>query len=112
MKLPHGDSVGIRELKGRLSAYVDRVRLGESITVTDRGEPVARLVPAAMPEVLVRLAQEGRATLPQRWPPDLGVPRVRLRGRKTAAELVIADRQSRDDAILRAGSSNRSRKRR
>jgi prevent-host-death family protein len=37
----------ITELKNKLSAYIDRVRAGESILVLDRGVPVARLEPAA-----------------------------------------------------------------
>jgi prevent-host-death family protein len=37
--------VGLRELKNRLSAYVRRVRAGEHIRVTDRGQVVAELVP-------------------------------------------------------------------
>ena len=36
-------TVGVRELKNHLSAYIDRVRDGEEIVVTDRGRPVARL---------------------------------------------------------------------
>lgn len=35
--------VGIRELKNSLSKYIDRVRAGEEVIVTDRGRPVARL---------------------------------------------------------------------
>ena len=35
--------VGIRELKNGLSGYIDRVRNGEEVIVTDRGRPVARL---------------------------------------------------------------------
>ncbi len=41
------ESVGIRELKNRLSHYLHAVRRGESVIVTARGEPVARLVPVA-----------------------------------------------------------------
>jgi prevent-host-death family protein len=53
-------TVGIVELKARLSAYVARVRAGEEITVTDRGRPVARLVPAdAEAEKLQELARAG-----------------------------------------------------
>lgn len=37
--------VGIRELKNGLSKYIDRVRSGEEVIVTDRGRPVARLSP-------------------------------------------------------------------
>lgn len=43
------ESVGVRELKNRLSYYLHAVRRGESLIVTARGEPVARLVPIAPP---------------------------------------------------------------
>ena len=35
--------VGIRDLKNGLSKYIERVRAGEEVIVTDRGRPVARL---------------------------------------------------------------------
>jgi prevent-host-death family protein len=35
--------VGVRDLKNNLSRYLDRVRDGEDVIVTDRGKPVARL---------------------------------------------------------------------
>lgn len=41
-----GTSVGIRELKDHLSAYMARVSSGETITVTRHNRPVAKLVPA------------------------------------------------------------------
>jgi prevent-host-death family protein len=37
--------VGIKELKAKLSEYVARALGGEMVVVTDRGEPVAELVP-------------------------------------------------------------------
>jgi prevent-host-death family protein len=37
--------VGIRELKEHASALIRRVAAGETITITDRGRPVARIVP-------------------------------------------------------------------
>jgi len=39
-------TVGVFEAKNRLSELLDRVARGEAITITRRGEPVARLVPA------------------------------------------------------------------
>ena len=36
---------GIREARQNLSALIDEVREGQSIVITDRGKPVARLVP-------------------------------------------------------------------
>lgn len=37
--------IGIRELKSRLSEHVQRAANGTAIVITDRGRPVARLVP-------------------------------------------------------------------
>jgi antitoxin (DNA-binding transcriptional repressor) of toxin-antitoxin stability system len=41
-------SVGIRELKNKLSDYVRAVRRGDRILVTDRGEVVAELGPPTL----------------------------------------------------------------
>ena len=38
-------TASISEAKNRLSAYVDMVRRGETVLITDRGNPVARLAP-------------------------------------------------------------------
>jgi prevent-host-death family protein len=41
--------VGIREVRQNLSALLEAVKRGREIVVTDRGRPVARLVPAGRP---------------------------------------------------------------
>jgi prevent-host-death family protein len=41
----HMTTVSISELKARLSAFIDIVRDGDEVLVTDRGRPIARLVP-------------------------------------------------------------------
>src|SRR5271157_3428883 len=63
-------SVGLRELKNRLSEYVREVRSGEGVLVTDRGEVVAELIPPGQggnePGIaagLVALARRGQVTL-------------------------------------------------
>jgi prevent-host-death family protein len=38
--------VGVRELRQNLSKYLDRVKEGESLEVTEHGREVARLVPS------------------------------------------------------------------
>jgi prevent-host-death family protein len=38
--------VGIREMRQHFSRYAERARAGESFVVTDRGQEIARLVPA------------------------------------------------------------------
>lgn len=39
------EEIGIRELRNRLTATIRRVRDGETIQITHRGEPVAMLEP-------------------------------------------------------------------
>lgn len=41
--------IGIRELRQGLSRALRRVRAGETVEVTDRGRPVARIVPVSPP---------------------------------------------------------------
>ena len=43
-------AVSVSELKANLSRYLREVRRGGEIQVTDRGTPVARLVPPAQPD--------------------------------------------------------------
>ncbi len=53
--------VGIRELRQNLSVYIERVKAGERLEVTDHGRPVANLEPIRPPELtgLARLEAEG-----------------------------------------------------
>lgn len=53
---------GIRELRQNASALIRRVIAGETIEVTDRGRPVARIVPLRGKGVLDQMIAEGRAT--------------------------------------------------
>ncbi len=43
--MKHRKTVGVAELKARLSAYLREARRGRSVTICDRDTPVARLVP-------------------------------------------------------------------
>ena len=58
--------VGIRELKSRLSEFVDRAASGEDLIVTDRGRPVARLVPFSSASAIDRGIEEGWIEAPRR----------------------------------------------
>ncbi len=55
-------NIGVRELRDNLSRHLAEVREGHTITVTDHGKPVARIVPVDQPTALERLIAEGRAT--------------------------------------------------
>lgn len=68
-------TVGVRELRQNLSIYLDRVKKGEALTVTEHGAAVAILRPLpSAPTVLARLVAEGRATAPSRSIGDLPRP--------------------------------------
>jgi len=57
------DSIGVRELRQHASQYLARVAGGETLEVTDRGRPVALLVPVRGDEWLALLAS-GRISAP------------------------------------------------
>ncbi len=61
-------TVGVRELRQNLSRYLERVKDGETLTVTERGHEVARLVPshAAVDPYYLKLAEKYGATIPKR----------------------------------------------
>ena len=88
-------TVGIRELKSRLSRYMKRVQRGERITVTDRGEPVAVIGPAVVSPRTERFEAMLR-TGAARWAG--GKPRgsarpARLTHGPSVAEAIIEDRR-------------------
>jgi prevent-host-death family protein len=73
------EQVGVRELKARLSAYLAAVQQGKEVVVTDRGRPVARLVPVqgSADEHRATLIAEGRlipARTKARWVPEARYP--------------------------------------
>ena len=86
--------VGIRELRQNLSVYLRRIHRGERFEVTERGRPVALLVPlddALSP--LEKLVASGRARMPEGNLRDLPAPV----GEPTtvASSAVIDDREDR-----------------
>jgi prevent-host-death family protein len=70
-------SVGIRELRNSLSRHLAAVREGHTVTITDHGKVIARIVPAG-PTKLEQLIAEGVVTParrpkgPARDPIDVG----------------------------------------
>ena len=57
------ERIGIRELRQHASHYLSRVQGGESLEITDRGRPVARLVPIRG-NSWEELIEWGRVTVP------------------------------------------------
>ena len=84
--------VGVRELRQNLSVYLDRVKAGESLEVTEHGRPVAQLRPiSARPRSrLDDLIEEGAA---RRIPGDLlAVTPVALPAGRSALEALLEAR--------------------
>jgi prevent-host-death family protein len=72
------ERVGVRELRQNLSVYLRRVKDGETLEVTERGQPVAELRPRS-PAPLSRIDQmiaEGRITPATVRPRDIPPPQV------------------------------------
>ena len=55
--------IGVRELRQNLSVYLDRVKAGETLEVTEHGRPVARLGPNPpwQLSILDQMIADGRA---------------------------------------------------
>jgi prevent-host-death family protein len=81
--------VGVRELKAKLSEYLGRVAAGEDVVVTDRGRPVARLVPVHGTSELDRGVEEGWVEPARRR--SLG-PAVRHHSDRSVLEVLDEDR--------------------
>ena len=89
-----GTTVGIRELKARLSAYIRQVKAGGTVVILDRGTPVGRIVPVT-PSVEARAQKLVEAGLivwsGRRLAP--AAPVARTRGRRMVADLLLEDRE-------------------
>lgn len=66
--------VSVSEIKAQLSAYLARVRGGETVLVTDRGRVIAQLGPAPEPHAIAsrgeQLIQTGQMRAPRRPLPE------------------------------------------
>jgi prevent-host-death family protein len=90
--------VGSREFKNRMGRYMRAIRKGQSLLLTDRGKPIAKISPAddeANPEptimdVLKRLEAEGKLRLGRR---PLGKFRAIPSRGKSASEMILEDRR-------------------
>lgn len=82
--------VGVRELRNNLSKYLDRVREGEEVVVTDRGSAIARVLSVGAERALDRLIAEGVVTPAPRRKRAAGTP---LEGTGTVSDLIADQRR-------------------
>jgi prevent-host-death family protein len=82
--------VATSELRANLSEWIRRAREGEEVVVTDRGVPVARILPFDAESTLQRLMREGVVSPPETTE-DLkaeDIRRVRARDGSSLSDMV------------------------
>ncbi|MGH8246788.1 MAG: type II toxin-antitoxin system Phd/YefM family antitoxin [Gammaproteobacteria bacterium] len=87
-------TVGVRELKSRLSEYLRQVKAGRTIVITERGKTVGRIVPAnqSLEEKMQAMVRAGLAEWNgQRLKPMKPVARVKEG--YSVAQIIIDDRR-------------------
>jgi len=85
--------IGITELRAHLSQWLEQVRDGKEVVVTDRGVPVARLLGVGATTTLERLSTEGVIAPAGRTRRPTASGRLRGRARQSVAELVSEQRR-------------------
>ena len=84
--------VGVRELRGNLSQWIEEAKHGKEVVITERGRPVAKLGPIDGGSELQRLIASGlvqRARAPHR--PSATIKAVPARG--SVSDLVAEQRR-------------------
>lgn len=84
--------VAISTLRAELSRWIERARAGEEVIVTDRGTPVARLLPVDTAPLLDQLVQNGVLSRPRRAGRPTARDATRVRASGPVADLVSEQR--------------------
>jgi prevent-host-death family protein len=84
--------VAITELRAHLGEWLERVRGGDEVVITDRGVPVARLLGLTTAATLERLAAEGVIGRPVAAGRPRASGRSRPRSRRPLADIVSEQR--------------------
>ena len=89
--------VGVRELRQNLSIYLDRVKDGESLQVTEFGRVVALLVPMPAEKLspFERMVREGRAIPPKDSLKNRRPPQPGPSGMPSSEDILAEDREDR-----------------
>ena len=80
-------------LRAELADWIERVRRGEEVVVTDRGTPVARLIAVDTAPLLERLTREGVLSRPQRAERPTARGASRARADRPVSQLVDEQRR-------------------
>ena len=87
-------TVGIRELKAHLSSYLQQVKTGSTLVITDRGQPIGRIVPIkpSVETQMQELLQTGLVAWSGHQLNPLE-PAAELKDRQTVADLLLENRE-------------------
>ena len=87
-------TVGVRELKARLSYYLQQVKAGATLVITEHHRPIGRIVPAhlTLDERLQALADAGLVAWSGKSLAALE-PVAKTCGPHTVADLLVEDRE-------------------
>jgi prevent-host-death family protein len=88
-----GMDVAVSELRANLSHWLERVREGDEVVITERGVPVARIIRLATASTLERLTRQGIITRPARPGRPVASGRRRPRPRRPVADIVSEQRR-------------------
>ena len=85
--------VPVSELRAHLSEWLQRVREGHEVVVTERGVPVARVLGVQGSALLERLTAEGVIARPAQQERPAASGRERPRARRPIADVVSEQRR-------------------
>lgn len=85
--------VAISTLRAELASWIERARSGEEVVVTDRGTPVARLLPVTTAPLLEQLVQRGVLSKPHRAARPSARAADRVHAREPVSDLVSEQRR-------------------
>ncbi|MGI8524231.1 MAG: type II toxin-antitoxin system Phd/YefM family antitoxin [Nocardioides sp.] len=85
--------VAVSTLRAELADWIERVRGGEEVVVTDRGMPVARLVAVDSAPLLEQLTRAGVLSRPRRAGRPTASNKPRAHADRPVSELVSEQRR-------------------
>jgi len=85
--------VAVTELRKHLSDWIDEVRAGTDVVITDRGTPVARIVAVDSESLIDRWTAEGIVSRPESPTKTQARRTQRPRPRSSVADLISGQRR-------------------
>lgn len=84
--------VGVRQLRDELRKWLDMVRRGDEVIVTERGKPIARIIGASSPPLRERLIAE-RLITPAKRSRRRSDAHPKAKGKGSVSDLVAEQRR-------------------